>query len=84
MCDWETQNKNFEIIIKLQIFLLSIYLYMAFDIFPISYPPHPPNTFWDFTRTKQGEKKEYTPFLAESKYELSIGGLAQLVDEKSN
>ena len=59
---------------------------MAFDIFTISYPPHPPppNTNWDFTRTKQGEKKEYTTFLAESKYELSIGGLAQLVDEKSN
>jgi hypothetical protein len=41
-------------------------------------------TVWDLTRTKQGEKKEYTPFLAESKYELSIRGLAQLVDEKSN
>ncbi len=24
-----------------------------------------------FTRTKQGEKKEYTPFLPESNYELS-------------
>ena len=84
MWNWETQNKNFEIIIKLQFFLLSIYLYMAFDIFTISYPPHPPNTYWDFTRTKQGEKKEYTPFLPESKYELSIRGLAQLVDEKSN
>jgi hypothetical protein len=57
---------------------------MAFDIFKISYPPHPPNTCWDLTRTKQGEKKEYTPFLPESKYELSIRGLAQLVDEKSN
>jgi hypothetical protein len=32
----------------------------------------------------QGEKKESTPFLPESKYELSIRGLAQLVDEKSN
>jgi hypothetical protein len=57
---------------------------MAFDIFTISYPPHPPNTYWDFTMTKQGEKKKYTPFLPESKYELSIRGLAQLVDEKSN
>jgi hypothetical protein len=38
----------------------------------------------DLTRTKQGEKKGYTPFLPESKYELSIRGLAQLVDEKSN
>ena len=84
MWNWETQNKNFEIIIKLHFFLLSIYLYMAFDIFTISYPPYPPNTNWDFTRTKQGEKKEYTPFLPESKNELSIRGLAQLVDEKSN
>ncbi len=33
---------------------------------------------------EQGEKKEYTPFLPESKYKLSIRGLAQLVDEKSN
>ncbi len=57
---------------------------MAFDIFTILYPTHPPNTYWDFTRTKQGEKKEYTPFLPESKYELSIRGLVQLVDEKSN
>jgi hypothetical protein len=54
---------------------------MAFDIFTISYPPHPPPTL---TETLQGEKKEYTPFLPESKYELSIRGLAQLVDEKSN
>jgi hypothetical protein len=84
MWNWETQNKNFEFIIKLQIFLLSIYLLLAFDIFTISYPPHPSNTYWDFTRTKQGEKKEYTHFLPESKYELSIRGLAQLVDEKSN
>jgi hypothetical protein len=57
---------------------------MAFDIFTISYPPHPLNTYWDFTRTKQGDKKENTPFLPESMYELSIRGLAQLVDEKSN
>ncbi len=57
---------------------------MAFDILNVSNPPHPPNTCWDLTRTKQGEKKEYTPFLPESKYELSIRGLAQLVDEKSN
>ncbi len=63
-------------IIKLQFFLLSIYLYMAFDIFTISYPPHTPHPYWDFTRNKQGEKKEYTPFLPESKYELSIRGLA--------
>ncbi len=56
---------------------------MAFDIFTISYPPHPPNIYY-FTRTKQGEKREYTPFFPESKYELSIRGLAQLVDEKSN
>jgi hypothetical protein len=33
---------------------------------------------------KQGEKKEYTPFLPESKCALSMRGLAQLVDEKSN
>jgi hypothetical protein len=42
--------------------------------------PHPPHTCWDVTMTKLGEKKEYTPFLAESKSELSIGGLAQLAD----
>ncbi len=84
MWNWEKQNKNFEIIIKLQIFFTFYLSKMAFDIFTISYPPHPPNTYWDFTRTKQGEKKEYTPFFPESKYELSIRGLAQLVDEKSN
>ncbi len=55
---------------------------MAFDIFTISYPPPPPNIYWYFT--KQGEKREYTPFFPEYKYELSIRGLAQLVDEKSN
>jgi hypothetical protein len=27
--------------------------------------PHPPNTCWDLKRTKQGEKKGYTPFLPE-------------------
>ncbi len=57
---------------------------MAFDIFTISYPPHPPT----LTETLQGlnkeRKKEYTPFLPVSKYELSIRGLALLVDEKSN
>ena len=37
-----------------------------------------PDVLWVY------RKKEYTPFLAESKYELSIRGLAQLVDEKSN
>ncbi len=60
---------------------------MVFDILKVLTIPHhtpPPHTCWDLTRTKQGEKKEYTPFLAESKYELSTGGLAQLVDEKSN
>ncbi len=77
--DWETQYKNFEKIIKLQFFLLSIYLYMVFDILKVSNKTPPPYTCLDLTRTKQGEKKEYTPFLAESKYELSIGGLAQLV-----
>ncbi len=35
-------------------------------------------------KEKQGEKKEYTPFLPESQCALSIRGLAQLVDEKSN
>ncbi len=44
----------------------------------------PPHTCWDLTRTKQEEKKEYTLFIPEYKYELSIRGLAQLVDEKSN
>ncbi len=57
---------------------------MVFDILKVSNQTPPPHTCWDLTRTKQGEKKEYTPFLAESKYELSIGGLEQLVDEKSN
>jgi hypothetical protein len=33
-------------------------------------------------KEKQGEKKEYTPFLPESKCALSMRGLAQLVDEK--
>ncbi len=83
MWNWEAQNKNFEIIIKLQIFFtfhLSIY---GFWHFYNLIPTPPPNTYWDFTRTKQGEKKEYTHFLPESKYELSIRGLAQL-GEKSN
>jgi hypothetical protein len=57
---------------------------MAFDIFTISYPPHPPNTLLRLYKDKQGDKKEDTPFLPESKYELNIRGLAQLVDEKSN
>ncbi len=59
---------------------------MVFDILKVSNQTPPPHTCWDWdlTRTKQGEKKEYTPFLPESKYELSIGGLALLVDEKSN
>ncbi len=35
-------------------------------------------------KEKQGEKKEYTPFLPECKCALSMRGLAQLVDEKSN
>ncbi len=37
-------------------------------------------------KEKQGENKEYryTPFLPESKCALSMRGLAQLVDEKSN
>jgi hypothetical protein len=35
-------------------------------------------------KEKQGEKKEYTPFLPESNCALSMWGLAQLVDEKSN
>ncbi len=57
---------------------------MVLDILKVSNQTPPPHICWDLTRTKQGEKKEYTPFLAESKYELSIRGLAQLVDEKSN
>ncbi len=57
---------------------------MVLDILKVSNQTPPPHTCWDLTRTKQGEKKEYTPFLAESKYRLSIRGLAQLVDEKSN
>jgi hypothetical protein len=58
---------------------------MVLDIFKVSnQTPPPPHTCWDLTRTKQGEKKEYTPFFAESTYEPSIRGLAQLVDEKSN
>ncbi len=70
--------------IKLLIFFtfhLSIY---GFWYFYNLIPTPPPNTNWDFTRTKQGEKKEYTPFLPESNYESSIRGLAQLEDEKSN
>jgi hypothetical protein len=43
----------------------------------------PPHTCWDLTRTKQGEKKEYTAYLPESKFEVNIRGLAQLLDEKS-
>ncbi len=35
-------------------------------------------------KEKHGEKKEYTPFLPESKCALSMRGLAQLVDENSN
>ncbi len=57
---------------------------MDIDILKVSNPSHPPNTFWYLTRTKQGEKKGYTPFLPESKYELSKRGLEQLADEKSN
>jgi hypothetical protein len=59
---------------------------MTIDILKVSDPPPPPhpNTCRDFTRTKQGEKKGYTPFLPESKCAVSIWGLAQLVDEKSN
>jgi hypothetical protein len=57
---------------------------MAFEILKVSNPTPPPYTCWDLTRTIQGEKKEYTPFLAESMYELRIEGLVQLVDEKSN
>ncbi len=58
---------------------------MVFDILKVSnQTPSPPHTCWDLTRTKQGEKKEYTPFLPESKCELSLGELAQFVDEKSN
>jgi hypothetical protein len=57
---------------------------MAIEIFKVSNPPLPPHTCWDLTRTKHGEIKEYTHFLPESKYELSIRGLAQLIDEKSN
>ncbi len=36
--------------------------------------PNPPNTCWDLTRTKQGEKKGYTPFLPESKCAVSVRG----------
>ncbi len=57
---------------------------MDIDILKVSNPSHPPNTCWDLTRTNKEKKKGYTPFLPESKYELSIKGLAQLVDEKSN
>ncbi len=57
---------------------------MVLDILKVSNQTPPFHTCWDLTRTKQGEKKEYTPFLAEPKYELSIRGLAQIVDEKSN
>jgi hypothetical protein len=57
---------------------------MVFDILKVSNQTPPPHTCWELTRTKQGEKKEYTPFFPESKYELSIRGLAQIVDEKSN
>ncbi len=35
-------------------------------------------------KEKQGENKENTTFLPESKCALSMRGLAQLVDEKSN
>ncbi len=54
---------------------------MTIDILKVSNPPPPPQ---HLTRTKQGEKKGYTPFFPESKCAVSIRGLAQLVDEKSN
>jgi hypothetical protein len=57
---------------------------MVLDILKVSNQTPPPHTCWDLTRTKQGEKKEYTPFPAKSKYQLNIRGLAQLEDEKSN
>jgi hypothetical protein len=57
---------------------------MTIDILKVSNPATPPNTCRDLTRTKQGEKKGFTPFLPESKCAVSIRGLAQLVDEKSN
>jgi hypothetical protein len=84
-CETEKHNiKISKLSLNCKFFFLSIYLYKVFDILKVSNQTPPPPTCWDLRRTKQGEKKEYTPFLAESQYELSIGGLAQLVDEKSN
>jgi hypothetical protein len=84
----ETEKHNIKISkysLNCKFFLLSTYLYMAIDIFKVSKPPlPPPHICWDLTRTKHGEIKEFTSFLPESKYELSIRGLAQLIDEKSN
>ena len=57
---------------------------MVFDILKVSNKTPPPHTCWDLTRTKQVEKKGYTHFLPESKCAVSIRGLAQLLDEKSN
>ncbi len=84
---WNTEKHRIKISKKslnCNFFLLSIYLYMVLDIFKVSNQTPPPHTCWDLTRIKQGEKKDYTPFFAESKYKVSIRGLAQLVDEKSN
>jgi hypothetical protein len=84
-CETEKHNiKISEYSLNCTFFLLSTYLHMAIDIFQVSTPPLPPHTCWDLTRTKHGEIKGYTHFLPESKYKLSIRGLAQLIDEKSN